>query len=62
MKISNELRWCRGFARAVILRGHYKHRVRLKNTHKVERMKKKAFRRWGCFPFPPEWKRGINNE
>lgn len=53
--MSNELRWCLGFNRAVDLRGHSKRRVRKKNISRVEKMKKKAFQRWGCFPIPPEW-------
>ena len=53
--MSGKLRWCLGFTRAVQLRGHKRARIRKKNIHRVERMRKQAFRRWGCFPLPPEW-------
>lgn len=52
---SAKLKWCVGFAKAIQLRGHLRQRVKKKNVHKVERMRDKAFRRWGCFPLPPEW-------
>ena len=55
MKKSNVLKWYLGYNKAVDLRGHSKYRTRKKNIHRVNRMKDKAFRRWGYFPFPPEW-------
>ena len=54
-KISTELKWCLGFMKAVILRGHRRHRTRKKNIHRVQQMSNKALKRWGCYPLPPEW-------
>jgi len=56
MKISDELRWCNNFRHAVELRGHHKYRVRKKNIHRVFRLRDYAIKRWGCFPYPPEWR------
>lgn len=53
--MTNKLKWCLGFAKAVRLRGHKKYRIRRKNINRTMRLKNKAFRRWGCFPLPPEW-------
>ena len=55
-KMSNKLKWCLGFSKAVDLRRHPRWRTRKKNIHRVQKMMRKAFRRWGCFPLPPEWK------
>ena len=54
--MSKELKWCKNFMHAVILRGHKKYRVRKKNIARVQRLKRQAFAKWGCFPLPPEWK------
>jgi hypothetical protein len=43
--------------RAVYLRGHHKERVRKKNIKRVERLVEYAMKTWGCFPYPPEWRR-----
>ena len=40
---------------AVKLRNHKRRRIRYKNIHRTEKLKQKAFKRWGSFPIPPEW-------
>ena len=54
--MSDELKWCNNFRKAVALRGHKKDRVRKKNIKRVYRLRDYAFKRWGCFPYPPEWR------
>ena len=55
--MSDELRWCKNFLHAVYFRGHHKTRVRKKNIKRVYRLRDYAFKRWGYFPYPEEWRR-----
>lgn len=55
--MSRELVWCKNFMKAVYLRGHHKYRVRKKNIKRAERLVEYAMKTWGCFPYPPEWRR-----
>ena len=54
--MSEELKWCKVFSRVFHLRCyHKKSRVNKKNNRRAIRMMNKAFKKWGCFPLPPEW-------
>lgn len=51
--MSDELKWCRNFMRAMSLRSyHRKRRVRKKNNKRALKLKDKVFKRWGYFPYP----------
>lgn len=54
--MSKELKWCKCFMKAFYLsRFHHRKRTRMKNHHRLEKLKDKAFKKWGCFPLPKEW-------
>lgn len=55
--MSDELKWCKNFLKAVGLRHHRKARIRKKNIKRIKRLVDYAFDRWGYFPYPSEWER-----
>lgn len=60
-KPSRKLKWCKNYKKCfnLMMRGG-KTRKALKNSKRLVRMYRRAERRWGGRPVPPEWKEKDN--
>ena len=55
--MSKELKWANNFYKASKLWAfHHRKKIRKKNHNRCIRLSNMAIRKWGYYPYPPEYK------